>query len=372
MFNSPRIFRIEFEPANGTYLAGQVVRGRVYIVSDTNIRHITGIKVCFHGASKVRWSEEVTEGRNDEQRTVTKNFDSGEIYFDSHQYVMGDGREVSLSPGEFSYPFSFLLPTTIPSSFEHDIGRVWYKVKAKISRSNIHKSFECKAHFSVTSILDLNHEPRLMEPCSRTNHKHFGFFCCKSGPLSAVVHLNKTGFVPGESIMVSAEIDNTSDRQIKGSSAKIIQRLTFRAENESKVETKILAEASRGPIQPGGEDRWSDVRILVPQVPPSKLIYCTIMEIEYYLEFRVKASGMAFDLVLDLPLTIGTIPMASAYNPFQTPDASAPPAPWMPDYGSNKQAAAPPSYADIFRNVAPRPAGYKPMDNYNYPVKSDQ
>ena len=54
-------------------------------------------------------------------------------------------------------------------------------------------------------------------------------------------------------------------------------------------------------------------------------------------QFRVEPSGMAFDLVLDLPLTIGTIPIASAYHPFQQPGASAPPAPWMPDYGSTQQ-----------------------------------
>jgi len=61
-----------------------------------------------------------------------------------------------------------------------------------------------------------------------TNHKHFGCFCCKSGPLSAMVHLNKTGFVPGEPIMVSAEIDNKSNRQISGSNAKIIQVRTLK------------------------------------------------------------------------------------------------------------------------------------------------
>ena len=54
-------------------------------------------------------------------------------------------------------------------------------------------------------------------------------------------------------------------------------------------------------------------------------------------QFRVEPSGMAFDLVLDLPLTIGTIPIASAYHPFQQPGASAPPAPWMPDYSSTQQ-----------------------------------
>ena len=46
MFDAPRIFRIEFEPTTGSYLAGQVVSGRVYIVSDNYIHHVTGKKHC--------------------------------------------------------------------------------------------------------------------------------------------------------------------------------------------------------------------------------------------------------------------------------------------------------------------------------------
>jgi hypothetical protein len=34
----------------------------------------------------------------------------------------------------------------------------------------------------------------------------------------------------------------------------------------------------------GGEDHWSAVAFMIPPVPPSKLIFCTIMDIEYNLE----------------------------------------------------------------------------------------
>ena len=367
MFDQPRIFQIDLVPTTGAYLAGQEVRGRVYIFSDTSIQHVTSIKVSFHGASKVHWTEQVQKRVNKETRTVTKSYISREIYFNSQQCVMGDGHEFSLPPGESSYPFSFQLPTTIPSSFEHSIGRVWYKVKAMISRSHSHKSFNCKVHFSVTNSLDLNFEAGIDKPRSVNGHKHFGCFCCNSGPLSAVIRLNKVGFLPGESIKVSAEIDNKSARQVKGSCARIIQKLTFRTANKTKTDIKILAEASRGVIPAGGEDQWSDVQIPVPHVPPSQLPYCKIIDIEYSLQFRVEPSGWTLDF--DLPLIIGTIPEASAYDPFQQPEASAPPAPWVPDYDSTEQP--PPSYDEIFGNAASGLLGYEPIPSYKDLMKSD-
>ena len=62
--------------------------------------------------------------------------------------------------------------------------------------------------------------------------------------------------------------------------------MTFRAQNKSRIETKIISENWRGPIQPGGEDVWSDIQMFIPPVPPSKLIYCTIIEIEYILQVK--------------------------------------------------------------------------------------
>ena len=42
MFHKPRIFRIDFEPSNGVFYAGQLVSGRVYLVTDSFINQITG------------------------------------------------------------------------------------------------------------------------------------------------------------------------------------------------------------------------------------------------------------------------------------------------------------------------------------------
>jgi hypothetical protein len=115
--------------------------------------------------------------------------------------------------------------------------------------------------FLVVNILDLNQEPFNKKALSRSDHKHFGCLCCKSGPLSASVHLDKIGCVPGEPLTICAEIDNKSNKKMNGSSLTLIQKVTFHAENSSKSETKIIAEILQGAILPGQEDVWSDVQV---------------------------------------------------------------------------------------------------------------
>ena len=58
----------------------------------------------------------------------------------------------------------------------------------------------------------------------------------------------------------------------------------FKAENQTKTIHKIIGEKWQGQIHPGSEDYWSDVPIFIPPIPPSKLIYCTIIEIHYFLQ----------------------------------------------------------------------------------------
>ena len=90
---------------------------------------------------------------------------------------------VAFSQNNFSETTTVPADTSFqPLNFPHGHIHNRYKVKAKISRSDIHESFDCKAHFSVTSILDLNHEPRLVVSVpsfkfySNVHHQYRGAF----------------------------------------------------------------------------------------------------------------------------------------------------------------------------------------------------
>ena len=47
--------------------------------------------------------------------------------------------------------------------------------------------------------------------------------CCKSGPISGKIRLNRTGFVSGERILINAECDNKSNRTMNASYVQLKQ-----------------------------------------------------------------------------------------------------------------------------------------------------
>ncbi len=71
---------------------------------------------------------------------------------------MGDNP--TLPAGQYQYPFQFLLPPTLPCSFEGGIGHVRYFLKATIDKA---WAFDdtVKLPFTVIGTLDLNQMPQL-------------------------------------------------------------------------------------------------------------------------------------------------------------------------------------------------------------------
>ena len=54
-----------------------------------------------------------------------------------------------------------------------------------------------------------------------------GCLCCVSGPISAIVYTDRGGYYPGESIGVSAVINNNSKNEIIGLEIQLIQLTVF-------------------------------------------------------------------------------------------------------------------------------------------------
>lgn len=47
-----------------------------------------------------------------------------------------DTEELYLEPGNYTYRFGFNLPSSLPTSFEHQFGRVRYSISATIGKFN--------------------------------------------------------------------------------------------------------------------------------------------------------------------------------------------------------------------------------------------
>ncbi|XP_029643437.1 arrestin domain-containing protein 17 [Octopus sinensis] len=340
-----RSLTIHFNNPSRVYYGGQRLSGLVQIILNEPMK-ARGVRLEIKGEAHVYWSETRTTGTGENSTTTTDHYSAKEKYFDYSVVLYGSGpvmgaNQVLLNCGEHHYPFEFVLPYNIPSSYEGGTGYVRYYAKAVIDKpwKFDHK---CKIPFTIISVLDLNLTPNALQPLQQQGTKHFCCCCCKSGPLSAHVNLYRTGYVSGEQIYINAEICNMSNRDITHSKASLDMIISFHATTKTTTGHKNITSVTQGGIPPGESDYWNQVALLIPPLPPSNLMYCKIIDIKYILTFSVSAS-MAMSLKLPMEIIIGTIPLATYMPP--APSAGLP-APnqynaggYAPQYNSDGSAA---------------------------------
>ncbi|XP_060600430.1 arrestin domain-containing protein 3-like isoform X2 [Ruditapes philippinarum] len=350
-----KTFAITLHSPTPVYYAGQTIDGVVTVELNDSMK-MRGVKLEFTGRAYVHWTEQHSTGSGKTRRTETRHYSATEIYFNFEFLLFGPGTgSTLLQAGHHTFPFTYTLPQNLPSSYESSIGNVRYQLKAKIDKpwKFDHKT---KRMITVISMLDLNQQPAAAAAVQGQNSKNLCCLCCKSGPISAVFHVDRAGYVPGDTVFLNAEISNNSSRRMCASRVKLIMITSYHATTKTRTDFKCVASLSRGEIPPHGDDVWSGDQMIIPAIPPSYLVGCSIIDIRYILQLEVDPSGPAFDLEVPLEIIIGTIPLRQVvqryYPQWQPPPAqparaepSAPPAVTPPDL-------PPPSYAEcVFGKV---------------------
>ncbi|KAK6174917.1 hypothetical protein SNE40_013476 [Patella caerulea] len=342
------LFEINFTNGQDVFYGGQLVQGHVTVQLNTEIK-MRRIRLEFNGGARVRWSESRSTGTT----TYTRVYSSKESYFEHVIVLFGRGLEEKgdnpvLQPGNYSYPFSFQLPKQLPSSYESSIGRVRYTVTAVIDRpwKFDHK---CKRTFTFIDALDLNLETNAAQSAIQQGEKTMCCLCCKSGPISAVLKLDRLGYVPGEDIRIHGEISNHSRRKMTSSFAEVRMTVQYHTPSKTKTKKKSLSKICHGPIQAGGDDIWNGEVLGIPPVPPSNLRGCDIIDITYTVTLNVDPSGAGMDLVVPIEIIIGTIPLRSVAQQYGVP-APMPASIYPTDNSNiamNSITSEPPNYYDL-------------------------
>lgn len=181
--------------------------------------------------------------------------------------------------------------------------------------------------FYVTSELDLTQFTDLRHPVRSLKEVSFGFnCCCLSEPMQLITFLPKKGFVPGETIPVTIELDNNSNVRINFIKVELIERLTFvatipRVVKESK---KTVLETSQLDVvvAPYQNKLFQTEIYLDPDLnwkifEGSLLFYCDyIIRVE---ASRVQTVGLSKNPVVDTKIQIGTIPIIEDVSNGTTP-----------------------------------------------------
>jgi len=303
-------FDVSFENADACFYAGDDLCGVVTLVLKEEKR-VNEILLELKGKAKTYWTKHSGKSR--------QHYTDSEPYFceqfnTEYTHAFGKPHARVLPAGRHEIPFTYRLPAHLPSSFEGEFGHVRFTCTAILERP---WDFDivCARHFTVVGIEDLNDNKDARESVSVAN-SDFDLLTCwrKVGSICVNLRLAKAGYVSGETVLVNAEVRNQSNRALKYSSAKIKQHVIYRAKSfmgtEGNKEVSFdLVKEDRGAILPHKIERWKDVKLTVPPVPP-KLVKCKVIDINYSLEFEVDPG-----FVVVAPLYIGNVPLVDYYHP---------------------------------------------------------
>ena len=311
----PKLFVINLSGNNSVYFAGSNVEGSV-LLELSKPKNMKGISIAFSGKAYVHWSEQQTTLVGSQQRTITLYYHDTQIIFDDvFIQLWGNNRDSQVfADGQYEFPFKFQLPSNLrlPTSFEGNTGvdtsYIRYWLSARISRS--WKSDHTTTRgITVNEIVDIN-TAQLTVPLSSSNEKTLCCLCCTSGPISLSATSNRGGYCPGESIAISVEAENHSNRRITSIRATLKQIIVYYAQARGRVHSRIhsrIIQRIVGPgIEPGATSSWSNELLPIPATVLS-ISSCRILNVSYVLTVTLGILR-AIDLHVTIPITIGNVP----------------------------------------------------------------
>lgn len=132
-----------------------------------------------------------------------------------------------------------------------------------------------------------------------------------------VASIPQTGYVPGQTIRVSASVVNNSRLSINCVKFTLCTVATCHSTTPTR-KTKDEVIEIQGKLESGVppmSDGTFAVVLLVPPVPPSDGVLSHVITIKYVVKIEAKTSGPHVNPILVIPITIGTVPLGRKERP---------------------------------------------------------
>ncbi|KAI6217380.1 Arrestin domain-containing protein 2 [Aphelenchoides fujianensis] len=306
-------FEITFTNPERAYFAGQEIAGKI-ILELAEEKLISEILLELKGRSKTYWAK--SSGKNRSHLSQSEPYFLEQLntnYTHSFNRMAADGKSIErvIPAGVHEIPFSYTLPKNLPTSFEGEFGFVRYTCRVVLERPWDTDLISYCA-FTVIGIEDINCDTEALAPAgaSDSNYNVTTFCCRRAGVINVQVSLPRTGYTPGETILVNGVINNQSQRPIKGSALHFKQKVTYRAKTFSGTEhvkstCRTIEKREKGEIGPNSEFKWVNEPIVIPSLTP-RLSRCGIIDVTYIIELEADSA-----VSVQLPVIIGSIPRIS-------------------------------------------------------------
>ncbi|XP_065091418.1 arrestin domain-containing protein 17-like [Ochlerotatus camptorhynchus] len=292
-------FQIILDRDSVLYLPGQVLSGRVLLETQ---EHTAVMGLYFHVLGECTVNVTKVTRRD-------KSHDK-ENYIDFRMKLLDDfdNKPILLSPGVHCFPFKLGLPVSLPSTFLGQHGYIQYYCKSSLKESSgiTHKNQQV---FIVLNPIDLNLEdPMLNDPLEASANHRVGVGML-GGTIRCNVGLDKRAYIPGEKILLTGEIYNQSNVTIKAVKYALIETIHYYAHGKLlHQERRELAAIVRDRIKSGIRDVLQNGHLTVPPLPPTNLLGCHLIRIQYSVCILVEPNMMERQVALRVPITLGTYP----------------------------------------------------------------
>ena len=309
------------------------------------------VAVHLEGKGVVHWTETHTTGTGDNRRTETRHYSARETYTDLSAVVWGNKeapRPIKLDSGTFNYPFELTIPPQCPPTFKTFTGNIEYKLYGIVS-SQV-SEYKIETPLAINNVIDLNQQPHLLEPSSKSAVKNVIICCCRNaGEAQLTLTMPKTGFcVVQERIPVTFECTNGSSRQITAR-VEVMQSIVYNARGHHKHGHDLIGNFSCQ-IPPSG----SETKLIQFDLPPSIILGFTteIIAISHSVNVWITHSLEVVSFAvppISVPIVIGNVPFHGTGQPPLPPSSTQP------------SAAAPPSLHQQQPGYPPQGPGVPPV-----------
>lgn len=232
----------------------------------------------------------------------------------STTYLAGskDSNSIELLPGIHTYRFSCVLPINLVTSLEAEYGHIRYTVKVILERVwNTDHSY--KVAFTVLRHVNLNEENYdVRQPTKMAKHKTFCCGPCSSAPMLITAETPISGYVSGQTIAVRIEVDNQSNKNLEEISTKLLRVVSFISQTPyTRVKNLSTVVAAVRGIGVAKHSKTSYEQLLYIPPLPSTSKTCQVLTVNYVVEVEGKISGPVINPKIQLPITLGTIPLTT-------------------------------------------------------------
>ncbi|XP_063050021.1 arrestin domain-containing protein 3-like [Engraulis encrasicolus] len=319
-----KTFSVNFVSPNptGVFHRGEVVSGEMRFELSKQVK-IQKMTMTVKGKAKVHWTTRSGSGKH----RHTNHHHGKVVFFQLGNVVLQpqDGsEELVLQPGVHVYPFSCLLPQgDFPSTFEGIHGKISYAVIFGIHRAwHMEKTFV--SEFKFERLVDIG-VPQLLLPLSATTSRNLVCFCCVSGEVSMDVQMERKGFIPGETIKITAEFGNGTSNIVEPK-ATLEQTVTHYTNGRGlkRIVANTLNSTRGQPVEPNTSDVRRDMTLTIPGNAYATLENCEVLVVEYSVLVSLKVGGFS-GLKAVFPIVIGSCRLQPQVPPqdFQPPSYNA-------------------------------------------------